>query len=209
MAGRGNGCVFDRIAESFDATRYKPWPETVEFLDALPKGSLLLDIGCGNGRNAVYAEKVGLKVVAIDISSGMIQKAIGKTSAATYVLADACRMPFESARFDAVIAIAVIHHIETQEGRLAALKEVGRVLRPGGIALVGVWAREQERLGGKHDANGDAWVDWKLPGGAAEKRFYHLYTEKEFRDAIVAAGLSEKRYFFRCDNHYAVVEARR
>jgi len=205
MAERDSGEVFDRIADSFDATRYKPWPETVEFLDSLPRGAFVLDVGCGNGRNAVYAEKARLRVVAFDISLGMLVKAKGKTSATSYALADAGAVPFGDGRFDAVIAVAIVHHIETAEGRQRALREIGRVLKPGGKALIGVWAREQERLGGKHDGKGDAWVDWKLPHGAVEKRFYHLYTEEEFRGALASAGLVEERYFFRCDNHYAIV----
>ena len=205
MAERGSsGEVYDRIAESFDATRYKPWPETVEFLASLPKGSLVLDVGCGNGRNAVCAEKMGLRVVAFDVSPGMVEKAVGKTRETSYALADACLTPFDDSSFDAVIAIAVIHHIESEDGRREALREIGRVLKPGGRALIGVWAREQERLGGKPDSSGDAWVDWKLPGGGCEKRYYHLYSEREFCEAIAAAGLREESYFFRCDNHYTI-----
>jgi len=205
MRGRGSaGEVYDQIAESFDATRCKPWPETVEFLDSLPKSSLVLDVGCGNGRNAVYAEELGHKVVAFDVSPAMIGTAMRKTKKDSYALADARQTPFRDDSFDAVLAVAVVHHIEAAEGRLDALREVGRVLKSSGKALIGVWAREQERLGGKQDANGDVWVDWKKPSGEVVKRFYHLYMDKEFREAIASAGLGTERYFFRCDNHYVI-----
>ena len=43
--------VYDQIAPHFDHTRYKPWPGVENFVKSLPDGSLLLDVGCGNGRN--------------------------------------------------------------------------------------------------------------------------------------------------------------
>lgn len=43
--------VYDKIAEHFSATRYKPWPRVAHFLQHIKKGSIVLDIGCGNGRN--------------------------------------------------------------------------------------------------------------------------------------------------------------
>jgi ubiquinone/menaquinone biosynthesis C-methylase UbiE len=199
--------VYDAIAEHFDATRYKPWPETVEFLRGLPPGSSVLDVGCGNGRNLVAAESAGHGCVGFDLSRAMLRTARGK-GAWQLVQADARAPPFADGSFDAVLAIAVVHHVETEDGRVAAMREIGRMLKPGGAALIGVWAREQERLAGKCDAGGDAWVDWRTPDGRVSKRFYHLYTERGFRDALASAGLREGRYFLRCDNHYAVVSRR-
>lgn len=43
--------VYDKIASHFSATRYKAWPRVVNFLQHVKKGSIVLDIGCGNGRN--------------------------------------------------------------------------------------------------------------------------------------------------------------
>jgi tRNA (uracil-5-)-methyltransferase TRM9 len=209
MAGKAPPSqVFDEIADHFDATRYKPWPETVEFLLGLKSGSLVLDAGCGNGRNLLAAGAGGHSAVGLDASRAMLRKARAK-GAWPLARADLRAIPFRGGAFDAALAIAVVHHVETEAGRLRALRELGRVLRPGGPALVGVWAREQERLAGACDANGDAWVDWKTPDGSVRKRFYHLYDESGFRSALASAGLREVRYFFRRDNHYAVVEPAR
>lgn len=43
--------VYDGIAEHFSATRYKRWPVVDRFLADLPRGSLGMDLGCGNGKN--------------------------------------------------------------------------------------------------------------------------------------------------------------
>lgn len=42
--------VYEEIAGHFSSTRHTPWPHIVEFLKALPSGSLVADIGCGNGK---------------------------------------------------------------------------------------------------------------------------------------------------------------
>lgn len=42
--------VYDKIASHFSNTRYKPWPMIVEFLNSLPDGSVVADVGCGNGK---------------------------------------------------------------------------------------------------------------------------------------------------------------
>ncbi|NXI67694.1 ALKB8 protein, partial [Anseranas semipalmata] len=57
---------------------------------------------------------------------------------------DALSVPIRSGSCDACISIAVIHHFSTAERRLAAIRELVRLLRPGGTALIYVWAMEQE-----------------------------------------------------------------
>lgn len=42
--------VYEEIAGHFSSTRHTPWPRVVDFLKALPSGSLVADVGCGNGK---------------------------------------------------------------------------------------------------------------------------------------------------------------
>lgn len=42
--------VYEEIARHFSSTRHSPWPRIVEFLKSLPKGSIVADVGCGNGK---------------------------------------------------------------------------------------------------------------------------------------------------------------
>lgn len=42
--------VYNDIAHNFSDTRHKPWPRVVDFLRSFPSSSLVLDIGCGNGK---------------------------------------------------------------------------------------------------------------------------------------------------------------
>ena len=43
--------TFDSIAEEFSRTRSRPWEDVVKFIDGLPSGGVILDLGCGNGRH--------------------------------------------------------------------------------------------------------------------------------------------------------------
>ena len=45
--------TYTRIAEHFDLTRYRPWPETFWFASMLEPGAVVADLGCGNGRNTL------------------------------------------------------------------------------------------------------------------------------------------------------------
>jgi len=64
------------------------------------------------------------------------------------VVAEAKRLPFRSNSADHVISIAMVHHLASEEHRVRALTEMVRTLKPGGSALVTVWAFEQRNKQG-------------------------------------------------------------
>nr|XP_020475654.1 alkylated DNA repair protein alkB homolog 8 isoform X2 [Monopterus albus] len=132
--------VYDAIASHFSSTRHSPWPRVCHFLSSLPPGGVLVDIGCGNGKYL----GVNPEVVAVgcDRSSALVQICAERGFQA--FVSDALSVPVRTASCDACISIAVIHHFSTQERRLAAVREVVRLLKPGGRALIYVWAFEQE-----------------------------------------------------------------
>lgn len=72
--------------------------------------------------------------------------AVGGTFKADVAVADGMQLPYASQRFDAVLCIAVLHHITSPQRRIEMLTELLRVLRPGGKALVTAWATEQEDM---------------------------------------------------------------
>ncbi|KAG7226011.1 hypothetical protein INR49_018621 [Caranx melampygus] len=132
--------VYDAIASHFSSTRHTPWPRVCHFLTSLPAGSVLADVGCGNGKYL----GVNPEVVAVgcDRSSALVQICAERGFQA--FVSDALSVPLRTACCDACISIAVIHHFSTQERRLAAVRELVRLLKPGGRALIYVWAFEQE-----------------------------------------------------------------
>uniref|UniRef100_A0A3Q1HRX3 tRNA (carboxymethyluridine(34)-5-O)-methyltransferase n=1 Tax=Anabas testudineus TaxID=64144 RepID=A0A3Q1HRX3_ANATE len=132
--------VYNAIAPHFSSTRHSPWPRVCHFLSSLPAGSVLADVGCGNGKYL----GVNPEVIAVgcDRSSALVQICADRGFQA--FVSDALSVPLRAASCDACISIAVIHHFSTQERRLAAVRELVRLLKPGGRALVYVWAFEQE-----------------------------------------------------------------
>lgn len=108
-----------------------------------PPGQVL-DVGCGDGRLVAFlAQETGHRVVGLDIAAEGFAKARerarnrGATTLVECVKGDARRMEaFADHGFDAVVLEYTLHHLEDP---LAVLKEVRRVLRPGGKLLIGDW----------------------------------------------------------------------
>ncbi|UJR16197.1 hypothetical protein I4U23_003107 [Adineta vaga] len=132
--------VYNNIAHNFSDTRHKPWPRVVEFLRSFPSGSLILDIGCGNGKYMNIRHD--LMMIGCDRSEGLLK--ICRDRHFQVFLSDCMKIPVPTNMFDGAICIAVLHHISTENRRLLALKEFVRLLKPGGQALITVWAKEQE-----------------------------------------------------------------
>lgn len=121
---------------------------TVEYdrLELTP-GMSVLDVGCGQGRHSYEALRRGSDVTAFDLNEKDLAEvatmfaamdAEGEVPAsASYrtVAGDARHMPFDDASFDRVIASEVLEHIVDDE---AAMAEIARVTKPGGIIAVTV-----------------------------------------------------------------------
>jgi SAM-dependent methyltransferase len=96
-------------------------------------GGTCLEIGCGTGVHAARVRGLGWTPVGIDLSAGMLRHAQGRLAIAQ---ADAQRLPIRDGSLAAAIAVMV--HTD-MPGYPAALAEVARVLRPGGVVVhVGV-----------------------------------------------------------------------
>ncbi|XP_017007976.3 tRNA (carboxymethyluridine(34)-5-O)-methyltransferase ALKBH8 [Drosophila takahashii] len=133
--------VYDKIADHFSETRHTPWPQVAEFLDSFDPQSVVLDIGCGNGKYLGCNPQ--LINIGCDRAQGLL--AVGRRKGQNVFRCDCLGVPVRSSSIDGCISIAVIHHLATTERRLAALQEMARVLRPGGRALVYVWAKDQRK----------------------------------------------------------------
>jgi ubiquinone/menaquinone biosynthesis C-methylase UbiE len=96
----------------------------------------MLDLGCGTGIVArVLRERLGgaAKIVGVDVSPEMIEEARSVAPEIDFLVGDACALPFEDASFELVLCREML---EVVPERLAALREVRRVLSPGGRLLV-------------------------------------------------------------------------
>jgi len=99
------------------------------------RGKTLLDLGCGAGENSVYFAKKGAICVATDYSPAMVAVALQLAAANGVEIegrtANAMALEFPDNTFDLVYASNLLHHIPDPK---IALKEMHRVLKPGGKA---------------------------------------------------------------------------
>ena len=167
-------------AKNFSRTRVFPWPATRKFLDSLPINYNVLDIGCGNGRNLFYRDD--LDMVGLEISSELCQ--IVKNKGGNVTNGTMTELPFADNSFDAIICIAVYHHLDNNNDRKKALQEMYRVLKPGAETFIQVWAMEQPIRSRRKFMKRDEMVPWKNKTGEILQRYYRIYPKGELEKEI-------------------------
>ena len=95
----------------------------------------VLDIGCGNGRYLATLRSRGHRglVCGVDMSEGMLRTAREGFDDGPLLVSDAQSLPFGSDAFDAVLSMHMLYHVPD---RAKAIREIRRVVRPDGTALV-------------------------------------------------------------------------
>ena len=143
MSSASASLAFDQAAGYYDQTRGLPEPFATAgiqlILDCLQGNARhrarLLEVGTGTGRIGVPLMERGANLVGCDLSSKMLARQQIKWPAARLTQADAIALPYGAGGFDGVLAIHVLHLVGAWQ---AALREIRRVLRPGGV-FVNSW----------------------------------------------------------------------
>lgn len=173
--------VWDAIAPSWAERRKQSWPETEAFLKS-QKG-LVLDHGCGSGRNF----QKGGKIVGIDFSKqqllGAKEMLAERKLEAHLVCGEIKKLPFSNGTFDAGMSISVIQCVKGSANRKKALEELNRVLKKDSEVMITVWNRDQPRFKGRKEG----LIPWNFDG-RTYMRYYYLFDEKELRKALENAG---------------------
>ncbi|XP_030094873.2 probable tRNA methyltransferase 9B isoform X1 [Serinus canaria] len=145
--------VYENTAAYFSDLQTKAWPRVRNFLLEQKPGSLVVDIGCGTGKYLSVNSQV--YNLGCDYCEGLVE--IAKKKGDEVLVCDNLNLPFRDQCFNAVISIGVIHHFSTKQRRIKAIKEMARILTPGGQIMIYVWAMEQKN---RRFEKQDVFVPW-------------------------------------------------
>lgn len=187
--------VFDRIASGWYNYRHRTIfrSELEEMAERWQSGSLL-NAGCGHGPDFLpFRDR--FRLYGIDFSGGMLGQAIkyaAKYGFSPYLVqGDIRSLPFDEGVFDYAIAVATYHHIEEADERVRALKELHRVLKPGGEAFITLWNRWQRRF---WFTGNEPAVPWRMKEETLY-RYYYLFSYRRAEKLVKEAGFKLLRSF--------------
>ena len=195
--------VYEKIAQRFSITRTGYyWKSITRFVQDLPKYSLVADAGCGNGRYIQLNKHHNLNHQFIGFDFCEENTKICNRRGFSITVADTKRIPHRDNVFDATISIAVIHHLDTVEGRVSACKELKRITKPGGKLFIQVWASTVPKTKKfiKINEYNDYYITWHVDEELTLKRYYHLFDKEELVDIAEKAGITVEYCFYDHDN---------
>lgn len=144
---------FDAVAKKYDDWYLTPlgkYADEVEMQCAfnlfdLPKGSKVLDVGCGSGIYSMRLAEMGYEVVGIDISQEMLKKAEEKVEEKgldiTFLVMDVDDLKFENDTFDGIFSMTAFEFFQDDK---KAMDEMFRVLKKSGQIMIGTIHRDSE-----------------------------------------------------------------
>ena len=223
-----NKRFYQTFALQFSQTRQRLQPGVTRLLKRLNPQSRLLDLGCGNGevwralfQNGFQGQYYGLDFspefleIARSIipqgASDELQSPAGLPHPqAVFLYADLSSdnwdIAFPEARFDTVLAFAVLHHLPGKALRCQILRKINHLLVPGGHFIHSEWQflnsrRLRSRLQPWEAAGlspeqvdpGDYLIDWRHGGFGL--RYVHAFEEEELRQMAEETGFSIEEIF--------------
>lgn len=150
-------------------------------------GDSVVDVACGTGALAIaVAEHVGSNgnTVGVDINEGMLDIARSKSSFVEWINAPAESLPFTDNRFSCVVSQFGLMYFENQK---IAIREMIRVLRPGGSIAITVWDKLENNPG----LAAEEYLWHNVFGEALDEAPYRLGDKDVLRHLVEASGISE------------------
>lgn len=187
--------VFDQIAPSWYNFRHRSiFRRELESLAERWGGGRLLNLGCAHGPDFTPFA-LNFELHGVDLSTEMLRFA--RKYAQKYelrvnlALADVRTLPYRDNTFDHAISVATYHHVKGKTDRLAALRELKRILKPDGEAFITVWNRWQPRFWFK---GREIAVPWRTREKTLH-RYYYLFSYLELEKLVNEAGLEVIKSF--------------
>jgi len=170
----GTLAFFEQV-EKYRYNEYAAWmPRLMEFEKF--RGARLLEIGCGMGTDLLQFARGGARCTGIDLTPRSVEitrhrfKLYGAN--ADFMISDGERLPFRDESFDVVYSNGVLHHTPDTEG---AIREVHRVLAPGGVAKVMLYHRNSLNY----------WVEIVLRRGLLGLEFLRGRSAEEIMSRVI------------------------
>jgi SAM-dependent methyltransferase len=161
---------YDTNYQKFSDTRFCLWDVVRDFGSQFKKEDLVLDAGCGNGKNIKYFQEK-CNIMGFDYCSNLVS--ICKKRGYNVFEANILDIPLEDETFDYIMSIAVIHHLDDEKLHLQAICELMRLLKKGGQLLITLWAYESDDYSKKKKFNkGHNFVTFNK-----SMRYYYVYDE--------------------------------
>jgi ubiquinone/menaquinone biosynthesis C-methylase UbiE len=176
---------YDRLAADYDRRWRKYIDATLQAVTAalpLQGRERLLDLACGTGEleRRLLASWPGLRIVGVDLSTGMLRQAEHKLGPrVTWMQAQAASLPFADHSFDAVVCANSFHYFRAPA---KALHEAARVVRPGGSFILVDWCDDYVSC---------KWCSWWLRW--TDPAFCRMYTTRECQALLEGAGFTIER----------------
>src|SRR5258707_9542796 len=138
-----------------------PW-----VLEGHDLGDELLEVGAGPGLTTDVLRRRAAHVTAVELDVGLADRLAARLAGTNVevVAADATRLPFPAGRFSAAACLTMLHHIPSPALQDAALAELARVLRPGGV-MAGSDGLDTPARRGVPVGDGFVPVDARTPEG--------------------------------------------
>lgn len=144
----------------------------------------VLDLGCGNGRHAIYFAREGFTASGIDISDTAIewakQWAAREGLVVDFRVGSVLDLPHEDESFDVIVSHGVLDHIPMEQAN-QAMKEAARVLKPGGLFYFDLKSADDSEFGRGKEAGKNTFV---LEDGFEKGLVQHFFTLDEVHELM-------------------------
>jgi ubiquinone/menaquinone biosynthesis C-methylase UbiE len=140
---------YDRVAEEYarhlyDELRHKPLDRQLldRFADRMRDAALVCDLGCGPGQVARYLHERGVEICGVDLSSGMVEHARQLNPGIEFHQGDMGSLDVPDQAWAGIAAFYAIVNLPPSDVA-RALREMERILRPGGLLLLSFHVGEE------------------------------------------------------------------